>query len=455
MKYTHIIDHLHKEIDLKHLHIGDKLPSIREMSAQFQCSKATVLRAYAELEAKHLIYSVPKSGYFIVNNCKLPTTDDSVIDFAAMMPDARIIPYIEFRACINQALDVYQECSLMYNEKQGLPDLRAALANQLQDYQIFECPENIYITAGAQQTIDILIRMPFPNGKNTILVEQPTYSGILRSLNISGVTAVGITRNYNGIDFNELERFFKNGNIKFFYTMPRYQNPIGTSYSLNEKEQLLTLAHKYDVYLVEDDYLAEFNYDKKADPLYAMDQTNHVIYIKSYSKAYLPGLRLGALLLPKVFKNVFLKYKNCIDPYTSPMLQGALAMFIKNGMYLRHITSLTNFYNPRISALIQGCEKLPPTITWQHNPHCPFVFLELPDNLIFRRLTANLHAKNILFQGGSLWYLPNFESKNSIRLCIYQTNLAQINKGMTILTDELNYCLAQKSVMKHKFLYDV
>lgn len=439
MKYHQIVKYLQAEINNRHFHSGSKVPSIREMASLFKCNKATVIKAYSELTAKHILYSVPKSGYFVVQNSQPHPSKLSFIDFSSMSPESDIIPYLEFRHCINQALDIYEEKSFMYTEKQGLLDLRTALAKQLQDYQIFEKPENIYITAGAQQTIDLLVRMPFPNGKTDVLVEQPTYSGILNSLKYAGVTAVGISRNYQGIDFDKLESFFKNGNIKFFYTMPRYHNPIGTSYSSNEKEIILALARKYDVYVVEDDYLAEFSFDSKADPLYAMDRSGHVIYIKSYSKVCLPGLRLGAVLLPQSFKNLFLPYKCCVDPYSSSVLQGALTIFIKNGMYAHHVQHLKNFYHQRILSLVHSCKNLPPEITWQHSAHCAFVFLELPDEINVCSLAARLKTKNILIQGGPLWYLPGFEAKDGIRLCIYQTDENQITKGMSVISEEIKY----------------
>lgn len=455
MKYNQIINYIQNEIDNKRLHSGDKVLSIREMSLLFHCSKTTVIRAYSELEMKHILYSVPQSGYFVVNNNRVNDSGMSVIDFASMMPESAMIPCVEFRHCINQALDIYQEKSFMYNEKQGLPDLRAALSKQLQDVQIFENPENIYITAGAQQTLDILVRMPFPNGKTTVLVEQPTYSGMLKSLKIAGVTAVGITRNYNGINFDKLESFFKNGNIKFFYTMPRYQNPTGTSYSCQEKKKILDLACKYDVYIVEDDYLAEFNFDTKADPLYAMDDSEHVIYVKSYSKVCLPGLRIGAVLLPRSFRNVFLEYKCCVDPYVSSILQGALTMFMKNGMYAHHVKAIKKFYHNRASTFVLACKQLPVEVIWQYFAHCAFAFLELPDEINFSSLIASLQTKNILIQGGDLWYLPNFEKKNGLRLCVYQTNEEQITTGIAIIAEEIRYCLSSKKINRTESLYEI
>lgn len=445
MKYLQIVKHIQNEISNHHFKRGDRIPSIREMASLFNCSKTTVIRAYSELETSHVLYSVPHSGYFVVNNRHGNSSDVDSINFASMIPEPTTIPYLEFRHCINQALD---EESFMYNDKQGLIDLRIALSKQLQNYQIFARPEDVYITAGAQQTLDILIRMPFPNGKTTVLVEQPTYPGIIQSLKISGVTGIGIIRNYNGIDFNKLETLFKNGNIKFFYTMPRYQNPLGTSYTREEKALILDLARKYDVYIVEDDSFSEFNCNTKADPLYAMDDSDHVIYVKSYSKVCLPGLRIGTVLLPQPFRSIFLEYKRCVDPYTSSLLQRAFSIFIQNGMYTNHVNKIRKFYASRISMLIYVCRNLPPDVKWQHSDHCPFILLELPDKINFSNLSASLQAKNVLIRVSDSWYdslyLPNFEKKSNIRICIYQTDENKIAKGMSILIQEIKYWLNRK-----------
>lgn len=441
MKYVQITKYIQHEISNNHLKCGEKIPSIRKMATLFNCSKATVIRAYNELENCHILYSSPQSGYFVVHN-KIPTPIEAApINFSSMMPEPTMIPYLEFRHCMHKSLDIYREESLLSNDAQGLPDLRIALSKQLQNYQIFVKSEKIYITAGAQQTLDILVRMPFPNGKTVVLVEQPTYPGILKSLKFAGVTTIGITRNYGGINFNELEYIFKNQNIKFFYTMPCYQNPTGSCYTKEEKQIILKLAHKYDVYLVEDDYLAEFNFDTKSDPLYSMDDSEHVLYIKSYSKVCLPGLRIGAVLLPHSFHDMFLEYKSCVDPYVSSVLQGTLAIFIKNDMYTKHVKNIRKFYSNRMAILLKSCEQLPSEITWQYSDHCCFIFFELPDKIDFVQFSFNLQAKNLLISGGNQWYLPNYKGKCGIRLCIYQTDKKAIIKGMSLLIQEIKYWL--------------
>ena len=137
-------------------------------------------------------------------------------------------------------------------------------------------------------------------------------------------------------------------------------------------------------------------------------------------------MRIGAVLLPQSFKNIFLTYKCCIDPYTSAVLQGALTIFIQNGMYAKHVNHMKNGYSHRIATLLQACEQLPTEIQWRHTNDCIFIF---PDQIDFASLSANLQRKNVFIRGGEDWYLPDFEKKNGIRLCIYQTDEDQIIKA--------------------------
>ena len=142
----------------------------------------------------------------------------------------------------------------------------------------------------SQQAINILSRLPFPNGRSNIIVEQPTYQGMLQCLRQNGITAIGVSRGFNGLDFNALERSFKNDLVRFFYTIPRFSNPLGLSYSQDEKTKILSLAEKYNVYIVEDDYIGDLESNQKCTPIFALDMSERVIYIKTFSKVLLPGV---------------------------------------------------------------------------------------------------------------------------------------------------------------------
>lgn len=262
-KYVSILLDIELKIREGQYKSGYKLPSVREASELYRCSKSTILRAYAELEKKHAIYSIPQSGYYVVENSgdlHHSHIQDSV-DFASASPDLNVFPYLDFQHCLNQAIDTYKYHLFTYGDSQGLETLRHTLVSHLADTQVFAKMDRIIVTSGVQQALEILAKMPFPNGKEKVLVEQPSYDIYLRFLEEENIPVSTIVRTAEGMDFHELENQFKNESIKFFYTMSRYHNPLGISYNTEERKAIAALAAKYDVYIVEDDYMADLGAD--------------------------------------------------------------------------------------------------------------------------------------------------------------------------------------------------
>jgi transcriptional regulator, GntR family len=142
-----------------------------------------------------------------------------------------------------------------------------------------------------------------------------------------------IERTLKGIDLENLEEIFKSGHIKFFYTIPRFHYPLGHSYSPKEKEAILQLADQYDVYLVEDDYLADLD-ASNAPSFHYLDRNNRVIYIKSFSTNLFSALRITSMILPKELLKPVLTYKTILDYDSNLIMQKALSLYIDNGMYL-------------------------------------------------------------------------------------------------------------------------
>ena len=145
----------------------------------------------------------------------------------------------------------------IYGTPKGLPSLISVVQKQLANYQVFTKEDNIFITSGVQQALAILTSIPFPNEHNMILIEQPSYHLYIEYVETNNIPVIGIKRTHEGIDLNELERIFSTEKIKFFYTTPRFHHPLGTSYSKKEREKIVKLAKKYNVFIVEDDYLAD------------------------------------------------------------------------------------------------------------------------------------------------------------------------------------------------------
>ncbi len=161
-KYIKIMEDIKLRLEDGSLIAGSKLPSVRQLSEYFSCSKNTVIKAYAELEKEHLIYSVPKSGYYVVNEYQKATEGNEVIDFLSAGPDKNVMPYVEFQHCMNQAIDQYKEELFTYSDQQGLYSLRVQLVKYLQNLQVFTQPERLVVVSGSQQALHLLVSMPFP-----------------------------------------------------------------------------------------------------------------------------------------------------------------------------------------------------------------------------------------------------------------------------------------------------
>jgi DNA-binding transcriptional MocR family regulator len=439
-KYVSILSDIEHKIREGQYSSGQKLPSVRDASELYGCSKSTILRAYAELEKKHAIYSIPQSGYYVVENSGnwRNSLEHESIDFASASPDLNVFPYLDFQHCLNQAIDTYKYHLFTYGDSQGLETLRHTLVSHLANNQVFAKLDRIIVTSGVQQALEILAKMPFPNDKKTILVEQPSYDIYLRFLEAESLPVSTITRTAAGIDLQELEKKFKDGSIKFFYTMSRYHNPLGTSYNTEERKAIALLAAKYDVYVVEDDYMADLGIDHRFDPIYAYDQTDHIIYLKSFSKIIFPGLRLGVAVFPEALLKTFNTYKRYVD--TSFLSQAALDIYIKNGMYERHKHTICSLYAERIRILNEAVERYNQGGFIEVSAVSSGVYMQfkLPRSVNLDRLLQRLTARKISVVSGKGFYLSDYkEQEKFLRISISRAQPEQIAEGVKAIIEEV------------------
>jgi DNA-binding transcriptional MocR family regulator len=274
-----------------------------------------------------------------------------------LSPDG-INPYKDFCHCMDKAVKLYGDKLFDYAQPKGMPELVDALVRHLIDDNIFTRPKNLYVTNGAQQALYILGNMPFPNNRTKVLVEQPTYSVMLQALKNANTPVVGIRRDHDGIDLDALDALFKQGDIKLFYTIPRFHNPLGCSCDIREKRHIAELAVKYGVYILEDDYLADLETDRKADSIYGLGDKEWILYVRSFSKTLLPGLRLGMCILPEKLQSAFESIKRSLDIHTPVLTQGALEIYLKSKMAKAHLHKTRSHYTRKM-ALFRQAIKLP------------------------------------------------------------------------------------------------
>lgn len=455
MKYAEIMNSIQRKVEEGLLKPGDKLPSIRLLAKEFACSKNTVIRAYQELEKKHLIYSVPKSGYYIVENYR-PRANALIvnqkIDFLSAGPDRRVMPFRDFQHCINQAIETYKHEMFVYSEAQGLHSLRVQLARYLQNNQVFAAPERICVVSGSQQALNLFVSLPFPNGKNKICVEQPTHPSFIESLNVHRADSIGIEVTNQGIDLKRLEEIFKYEDIKFFYTVSRFHNPTGNSYTNAQRRKMVELAQTYDVYIIEDDYMGDLDLNLKQDPMFAYDPSGRVIYTKSFSKVMLPGLRLGLAVIPEAIREPFLQAKFAADLHSPVLTQAALEIYLKSGMFDAHIHKMRRIYSKK-AALLQKAyrEHLPSSAAFSGSHSGFYSTIELPKPLKAKQLIDQLKKENVYIDDASKMYLPEFAKDHVVRLSVSQVDEALIERGIQKIAHGIRELIHKKNRLDDAF----
>lgn len=325
-KYQAVVSFLKKGIESGKFPTGSRLPSIRQLSQDFHCSKDTIQRALLELRHEQYLYAKPQSGYYVLEQGQHQDLEIEVTDEHASA-------YDDFRLCVNETL-IGRENYLFnyYDNQEGLEELRQSVHQLLFDQALYCKPDQLVLTSGTQQALFILSQIDFPSKGGEILVEQPTYHRMNRLLVAQGLAYQTIERRIDGIDLEELEEQFKSGKIKFFYTIPRFHYPLGHSYSDQEKRDILDLANQYGVYIVEDDYLGDLD-SKKGQTFHYLDTEDRVIYIKSFSTSLFPALRITALILPNALKEAFVSYKNILDYDSNLIMQKALSLYIDSQLF--------------------------------------------------------------------------------------------------------------------------
>ncbi|WP_105106276.1 PLP-dependent aminotransferase family protein [Streptococcus suis] len=351
-KYQIIIQDILTGIEEHRFKRGEKLPSIRQLSEQYHCSKDTVQKAMLELKYQNKIYAVEKSGYYILEDRDF---QDHTVELNPA--DFQELPYEDFRICLNESL-IGRENYLFnyYHQQEGLAELISSVQSLLMDYHVYTKKDQLVITAGSQQALYILTQMETLAGKTEILIENPTYSRMIELIRHQGIPYQTIERDLDGIDLEELESIFQTGNIKFFYTIPRLHNPLGSTYDIATKTAIVKLAKQYDVYIIEDDYLADFD-SSHSLPLHYLDTDNRVIYIKSFTPTLFPALRIGAIILPNQLRDSFIKHKSLIDYDTNLIMQKALSLYIDNGMFARNTQHLHHIYHAQWNKIKDCLEK--------------------------------------------------------------------------------------------------
>ncbi|HEX9093946.1 MAG TPA: PLP-dependent aminotransferase family protein, partial [Coriobacteriia bacterium] len=340
-----------------------------------------------------------------------------VISLSGGMPDVRRVPHDAVAHATREALRHEGASALQYGSSDGRPALRELVVGLMAESGVRLKANDIIVTAGAQQGLDLLARV-FLDPGDVVIAEGPTYVGALQAFSAYQPDVRCIPLDENGMRVDLLEeqlRLLGPRGAKFIYTIPNFQNPAGVTLAPDRRRRLLELAREYDIPVIEDDPYGRLRFEGgHILPLRALDPD--VIYLGTFSKIFAPGLRLGWMAAPAPILARVLLAKQAADLCGSAFAQAVAERYMTGTLWRRVLADLTATYGERRDAMLAALtEHFPGDVRWTHPDGGFFVWVTLPAHLDTRALLAEAVERGVTFVPGTDFY-PDGRGANSLRL---------------------------------------
>jgi GntR family transcriptional regulator/MocR family aminotransferase len=364
---------------------GTALPSSRSLATDLGIARNTVVGAYDLLVAEG--YALPRRGAkAVVANLRgrtvrtpastpraedprlapfwrtpylasLPAHELPERNFRLGMPDHRYFPHAVWRRLTAQALQAFARQPFRYPASEGLPVLRAAIAQHVAFARAVACTaDDVIVTSGAQQAFDLLARLLVTPGETRVAVENPGYPPLRAAFAAAGAQLVPVKVDDEGLCVECLP-----DDVRIVIVTPSHQSPTGVALSLRRRTALLDYARTHNAVLIEDDYDGEFRFGgRPLDALQTLDRDGLVFYVGTFSKSLFPALRKGFIVAPPWARAPLAAVKTYADAHGDAIMQYVLASFIRDGHMARHIRKMHGIYAARRTALFEGLATLAP-----------------------------------------------------------------------------------------------
>ncbi len=412
--YLQVAEQLRQKIEQGDLLPDTRLPASRALAKELGVNRITVVNAYAELETEGWVESRVGSGTFVTYNPDTPAIRSDidypahwqgpvnaprqwspsqmlaemmrlaqhpgVISFANGTPANEFLPVNEFRRALNDVLRRDGATALQYEEAAGYPPLRETIAQYLRQQNITVNSDNILITAGCQQALDMTLNV-LTRGENSVMVvEDPCYLGLLDLVSTRRITPATIPLDNEGLQVERLEQVILRYRPRLIYLTPTFQNPTGTTMSLERRRALLEIANRYGIPILEDIIYEELRYEGKPLPtLKSLDSADLVFLASSFSKILVPGIRVGFLVVPAYLHRRFIAAKQTTDLLTSPLNQRALHAYLESGHLAHHLDRVRRAYQQRRDAMLAAVARhFPAEARWQCPDGGMYLWVKMP-----------------------------------------------------------------------------
>jgi 2-aminoadipate transaminase len=370
-----------------------------------------------------------------------------MISFAGGLPAAELFPLARVAGAVESTLKRVGPAALQYGETEGVTELREWIARRYSTPQLRLQTDNVLITSGSQQVLDLVGRV-FLNSRDRVIVENPTYLAALQAWRAYETSFLPVAMDSEGIRTDEFQRQLKR-QPKMAYVMPNFQNPTGVTMSCERRQRLVTLLQRHALFLVEDNPYEELRYE--SDPLPGLldldrppDAGGRVIRAGTFSKSLMPGLRLGWAIGPKEVIGKLAKAKQAVDLHTSTFNQ-FLALTLLNEGYLEDsLPALRLAYRRRRDAMLAALQAhLPSGCRWTKPAGGMFIFVTLPKRLSAAALLPRALERNVAFVPGQDFH-PDGSGGNTLRLNFTKTAEPEIAAGIERLSEVIRFCCTHK-----------
>jgi 2-aminoadipate transaminase len=399
-------------------------------------------------------HRMQKMGSSVIRELLKLTEQPDIISFAGGLPAPEVFPVEEFRAACNYVLDHFGPQALQYSTTEGYRPLREMIARHTARYNIETTADNILITSGSQQALDFIGRL-FLNRGDYIVVESPTYLGALQAWNAYGAQYIPVRADEDGMIVDELEAALRIG-PKFIYVLPNFQNPSGSTLSLERRHKLVELADRYGVPIVEDDPYGQLRYEGDHIPsIVSLDSeyrgpnggghySGNVIYLSTFSKLLAPGLRLAWVIAPPEVIRKLVMTKQAADLHTSSFNQYVAYEVAKGGFLDEHVKVIRAVYKERRDVMFEMMEEVFPTgVTWSKPHGGMFLWGVLPEGMDAAEVLQRAIEKKVAFVPGAAFH-PRGGGENTMRINFSYSSPEVIREGVIRLGTTLKELLGEK-----------
>ena len=477
--YIQLRDQIRALIHGGDLRPGERIPASRELATQLGVHRTTVANAYAELESEGLISGHVGRGTFIrgesaarkISALPHPTSVNGglrweslfadergeeilsrltraaprgSISFVMARPAAEFFPIEELRKCSNAVWRREGTEILQFGPSDGYPPLKQALIAMLRAEGYEAGDENLLITDGCQQALDLVCKA-FLRPGDTVLLENPAYPGAIAIFSGARARILGVPVKTEsgpgaipGADVSAIEAVLMQNRVKLMVLTPDFHNPTGTTLPVSERSRLLEIAARFQVPVVEDHIYARLRARGESVPsLKQLDRSNLVIQIDSFSKIAFPGMRVGWIVAPSNVIERLRLVKQSTDLHTGHLAQAILAEYVRRGLLGRHMERTRKAYSGRLAALEQALTRHMPSGTkWTRPEGGLCVWVELPPGFDSNELLIHTRERGVVFAPGRYFYFQN-PQPNTLRLGFAGVAEKEIARGIATLADVL------------------